>query len=75
MDFGQGCGLLVTVVFTHECDLGAWVARKVMRSAVKSLVGHHTFRFHCEFHTLCETNLICFHSEITNPASGGRPLS
>ena len=28
----------------------------------------HTFRFHCEFHTLCENETrFCFHSEITNP--------
>ena len=36
----------------------------------------HTFRFHCEFHILCENKLNspktkadpAFHSEITNPA-------
>ena len=30
----------------------------------------HTFRFHCEFHTLCENEArFWFHSEITNSAA------
>ncbi len=63
-----------TVIFTHEWDLGSGGRPKVTVCCGRRRA-FHTFRFHCEFHTLCENETrFWFHSEITNPGLDSRLL-